>query len=163
MNIIFDMLIYKYSRDINRSIINIHRPEMNRKPKTLDLEHFAAHARKIICYQQGIKEWKHISAFMLAQAIKDCRYHLTQPTKYRTRIIVLEDKIWFFDIYFSTSIAESSSWAERMQRVVHEAIRNKCVVSHDLYMKYYPIRKEEIIPPQVDWKALEKKPYWDDE
>lgn len=163
MGIIFDLQIYRGSKDAKKSIINMQRPEFNRKPRTLDLEHFAMHSRKIICYHNGIKEWKVISAHMLAQAIKDCHYQLTQPTKYRTRIIVMEDKIWFFDIYFLTSIAESQSWAERMQRVVHEAIRNKCVVSHPLYMKYYPIRNGENIPPQVDWKALEKKPYWDDE
>ena len=163
MGIVFDMLIYKVIKDANRSIIHMHRPELNRKPRTLDLEHFAMHARKIICYQQGIKEWKNISAYTLATAIKDCHYHLTQPTKYRTRIIVLEDKIWFFDIYFSNCICESKSWHGRIQKVVHEALRNKCVVSHELYMKYYPIRNGEIIPPQIDWKALEKKPYWDDE
>jgi hypothetical protein len=163
MGIVFDLQIYRGSKDAKKSIISFHRPELNRKPRTLNLEHFAMHARKITCYKQGTKEWKHISAYTLATAIKDCHYHLTQPTRYRTRIIVLEDKIWFFDIYFTNCIYESTSWHERMQKVVHEALINKCVVSHELYMKYYPIRNKEIIPPQVDWKALEKKPYWDDE
>lgn len=163
MNIIFDMLIYKYTRDINRSVIHIYRPELNRKPRTLHLELFAIHSKKIICYQHGKKEWKHISGYMLAEVIKDSQYHLTQPTKYRTRITVVENEMWFFDMYFSTRIAESSSWEERMQKVVHEALRNKCGVSKDLYMKYYPIRNNQTIPPQAESRSSYKKPYWDDE
>ncbi|HQQ63885.1 MAG TPA: hypothetical protein PLF22_09960 [Pseudomonadales bacterium] len=163
MGIIFDLQIYRGSKDAKKSIIQIHRPELNRKPKTLDLEHFCMHSRKIVCYRNGIKEWKVISAYMLAEAIKDTLYHITQPAQYRTRITVVEEKIWFFDIYFSRGISSSKAWGERMQKVVHEAIRNKCGISRDLYMKYYPIRNNQTIPPPPVSKSAYKKPYWDDE
>lgn len=163
MGIIFDLQTYKAEKDVRRSIIQTHRPDFNRKPATLHLQQFAMHAKKIVYFEEGAKEWKFASAYSLAEALKNSQYHLTQPSKYRTRLYIMEDKICFVDIYFSRSIYESESWQERMNKLVHESLRNKGSVSRDLYIKFYTIRSIATPMPLVDWKALEKKPYLDDD
>ena len=159
---VFDMLMYKITRDINRSMILIASNARPSKPRTIELLSFAIHAKKIVYFESHGKEWGITTASVVAEAVKDNRLAIHLPSPYRVRIVVFDTKIWFIDLYFSRSVSESETWVRKLKALLEETLQNGGSLCRNLHDRFYPNMFISTNPPKINWKELEDRPFRDD-
>lgn len=162
MALVFDMLLYQITRDIDRSLIASASNARPPKPRTTELYSFALHAKKILYFESHGKVWGQSTATALAEVVKDNRLAIHQPSPYRTRVVAFDTKIWFIDLYFSRSVVESETWVRKMKALLEETRNNGGSMCRNLHDRFYPSLIIMSDPPRINWKALEDKPYMDD-
>lgn len=162
MALVFDMLLYQITRDIDRSLIASASNARPPKPKTVELYSFALHAKKIVYFESHGKVWGRTTASAVADAVKDNRLAIHQPSPYRTRIVAFDTKIWFIDMYFSRSVVESETWARKLKSLLEETRNNGGSMCRNLQQRFYPNMFPLTNPPRINWKALEDQPFRDD-
>lgn len=160
---VFDMLMYQITRDIDRALIVSASNTKPPKPRTVELFSFSLHAKRIMYFESHGKSWGISSATALAEAVKDNRLAIHQPSPYRTRVVAFDTKTWFIDLYFSKSVVESEIWVIKLKSLLEETLNNGGSMCRNLQQRFYP----NILPisnlPRINWKALEDQPFRDDD
>ena len=159
MALVFDMLMYQITRDIDRALIVAVSNARPPKPKTVELFSFALHAKRIIYFESHGKAWGISSATAVAEAVKNNRIAVHQLSPYRTRIVAFDDKCWFIDMYFSRSVIESETWVRKMKAFLEETRNNGGSMCRNLRQRFYPNMIVMSDLPKVNWKALEDEPF----
>ena len=159
---VFDMLLYQITRDIDRSLIASASNARPPKPKTVELFSFALHAKRIVYFESHGKSWERTTASAVADAVKNNRLAIHQPSPYRTRVVAFDTKIWFIDFYFSRSVVESETWVRKLKALLEETRNNGGSMCRNLHNRFYPSLIIMSDPPRINWKALEDKPFRDD-
>ena len=159
---VFDMLMYQITRDIDRALIVAASNARPPKPKTVELFSFALHAKRIVYFESHGKAWGRSTATALAEAVKENRLAIHQPSPYRTRVVAFDEKIWFIDLYFSRSVIESETWVRKMKSLLEETRNNSGSMCRNLQQRFYPNMLPIIDMPRINWKALEDQPFRDD-
>ena len=159
MALVFDMLMYQNTRDINRSLIANASNAKPPKPRTIELYSFAIHAKRIVYFESHGKAWSRTTATSVAEAVKDNRLAIHQLSPYRTRIVAFDTKIWFIDMYFSRSVIESETWVRKMKALLEEIRNNGGAMCRNLHDRFYPDMIVASDPQKINWKALEDNPF----
>lgn len=162
MALVFDMLLYQITRDIDRSLIIKASNKKPPKPRTVELFSFSIHAKRIVYFESHGKSWRTTTASSLAEAVKNNRLAIHQPSPYRTRVVAFDKKICFIDLYFSKSVVESETWVRKMKALLEETRNNGGSMCRNLHDRFYPSLIIMSDPPRINWKALEEKPFRDD-
>jgi hypothetical protein len=162
MALVFDMLLYQITRDIDRALIVSASNARPPKPKTVELYSFALHAKKIVYFASHGKAWDRTTAAALAEAVKNNRLAIHQPSPYRTRVVAFDKKIWFIDLYFSKSVVESETWVRKLKALLEETRNNGGSMCRNLQQRFYPNMILMSDLPRINWKALEDQPFRDD-
>jgi len=162
MALVFDMLMYQITRDIDRSLIIKASNAKPPKPKTIELYLFALDAKKIVYFESNAKSWGTTSASSLAEVLKNNRLAIHQPSPHRTRIVVFDDKCCFIDLYFDRSVIESERWVRKMKALLEETRNNGGAMCRNLHDRFYPNMIIMSDPPRINWAALEDQPFRDD-
>lgn len=159
---VFDMLMYQITRDIDRALIVSASNSRPPKPRTVELYSFAIHARKIVYFESHGRAWGRSTATALAEAVKENRLAIHQPSPYRTRIVAFDKKIWFIDLYFSRSVVESETWVRKLKALLEETRNNGGSMCRNLQQRFYPNMLPMTDLPRINWKALEDQPFQSD-
>jgi hypothetical protein len=159
---VFDMLMYQITRDIDRALIVSASNARPPKPKTVELYSFAIHAKRIVYFESHGKTWGRTTASAVADAVKNIRLAIHQPSPYRTRVVAFDKKIWFIDFYFSRSVVESETWVLKLKALLEETRNNGGSLCRNLQQRFYPNMFPLTNPPRINWKALEDQPFRDD-
>ena len=162
MALVFDMLMYQITRDIDRALIVSASNARPPKPRTIELYSFALHAKKIVYFESHGKAWGRTTASNLVEAVKDNRIAVHHPSPCRVRIVAFDVKIWFIDLYFSKSVVESEIWVIKLKALLEETRQNGGAMCRNLRSRFYPDMIILSDLPKINWKALEDQPFRDD-
>jgi hypothetical protein len=162
MALVFDMLVYRITRDIDRALIASASNARPPKPRTVELYSFALHAKRIVYFESHGKAWGRTTASALSECVKDHRIAVHLPSPYRVRIVAFDTKIWFIDMYFSRSVVDSETWVRKLKSLLEETRKNGGSMCRNLHDRFYPSLIIMSDMPKINWKALEDKPFMDD-
>ena len=162
MALVFDMLMFQITRDIERALMVSASNATPPKPRTIALLSFAIHAKRIMYFTNHSNAWGRTTASTLADAVTENRLAIHQPSPYRTRVVVFAEKCWFIDLYFSSNVITSETWFRKMKALLEETRQNGGSMCRTLQSQFYPGLPTEYTFPAVNGKTLARKPFWDD-